>query len=141
MRRRLRNLKILLRLPLGWSGLQLYQSLGGNNLKDISSYNSSYTLKDETKSDLEAEYEQALDDLIKVKKCSIMLLKRLNKSKVKVLQLQECETRMNELKEKNKAFLERLSKVECDMEDTHPKCNVTRILNLLWKHMMVCLVK
>ena len=44
-----------------------------------------------------------------------MLLKKLNKSEEKVLQLQECETPM---KEENKALLERLSKIECNMEDT-----------------------
>lgn len=38
---------------------------------------SSCAYKDETKSDLEAEYDLALDDLIKAKKCIIMLLKKL----------------------------------------------------------------
>ena len=57
----------------------------GDNSEDTSSYNSSCAPKDETESYLEAEYDFTLDDLIKAKNCSIILLKRLNKSHEKVL--------------------------------------------------------
>ena len=54
-----------------------------NRSEESLSYNSPYASKVETISDVEEEYESAFDDLIKSKKCSIMLLKRLNKSKEK----------------------------------------------------------
>ena len=68
-------------------------SRGGDRCEDSSSCNSSYASKAKTELDLEAEYDLALDDLIKAKKCSIMMLKRLNKSKENVLQLQEHKTK------------------------------------------------
>ena len=66
----MRNMGRLLQLSLGWSGLELHQSLGGvTNLRIVrSSCNSSYVSKDETESDLKAKYDLTLDDLIKAKK-------------------------------------------------------------------------
>lgn len=61
---------------------------GSDNSEDMSSCNSSCAPKNETKSDLEDEYDLTLDYLIKVKKCSIMLLKKLKEYEKKVLQLQ-----------------------------------------------------
>ena len=60
-------------------------SRGSDNSEDIASYNSSLTPKNETESDLESKYDLALDDLIKAKKCSIMMLKRLKESEEKLL--------------------------------------------------------
>lgn len=59
---------------------------GSDNLEDISSCNSSLSPNNKTESDVESEYDLALDDLIKAKKCNIMILKRLNESEQKVLQ-------------------------------------------------------
>ena len=50
-------------------------SKGIDNSKNVTSCSSSLPLKDETDTYIEAEYDLVLDDLIKDKKCSIMLLK------------------------------------------------------------------
>lgn len=47
---------------------------GSDRSEDELSCKSSLAPKDENESDLESEYEQTLDDLIKAKKCNIFLI-------------------------------------------------------------------
>lgn len=52
-----------------------------DNSEDVASCNSSLAPKDKTESDHGVEYDLALYDLIKAKKCNIMLLKSYMKAK------------------------------------------------------------
>lgn len=71
-------------------------SRGSYYYEDASFCNSSFAPKEETdqNSDLKAESNQAIYDLIKAKRYNIMLLTKLNKSEKKMLQLQECEAKL-----------------------------------------------
>ena len=94
-------------------------SRGSYYSNDVLSCCSYFSPKDETGqlSDIDGKGDDIFDELISVKKCNIKLLKILNESEQKLLQLPESEAKLQDAREKNESFLAHIKEVELNMKN------------------------
>ena len=87
---------------------------------DVLSCYASFAPKDETDrllSDIDVKGDYIIDELIKFKKCNIILLKRLTENEEMMLQFHESEVKWEDIKEENESLLTHLKEVEFNMEN------------------------